>query len=199
MSSLSSPEKTSLRQQGMVLRRNMPPEARAAAAAAIKNHVLALPLLQRAEVVSIYASIGTEVATHELIEELLILKKIVVLPRVIHGRKALDLHAIHCFPDGCEKGDFGILEPSPTEFPRVLAPAEVDLFLLPGLIFDRAHYRVGYGGGYYDRLLSEPHHAKAIGLGYSCQIIDEFEHMPWDQPLQAICTEDGLLPGNSLD
>jgi 5-formyltetrahydrofolate cyclo-ligase len=187
------------RQQGRSARARLTPAWRCEASTALMRHLLALPVVARAQVIAPYASFGTEAATHGLITELLARGKTVVLPRVIHWRRALDLHVITQFPDGCEKGDFGILEPTPERCPTVLPAAEIDLFFVPGLIFDRTHHRIGYGGGYYDRILGQTHRARTIGLAFSAQIIDAFERQPWDRPVDAICTEKGLLPGDRLE
>ncbi len=187
------------RAHAKTIRRQMAPAERAAAAEKVRDFLLNNPAVQRAKIISLYASFGPELRTHELIHELLRAGKTLALPRIVHWRKVIEMHAIDRFPDGFDSGDFGIFEPNPTAFPRIVQPSEMDLVFVPALIFDRAHYRIGYGAGYYDRLLSLPHQAKTVGLAYQCQIIEKFEHDPWDKPVDAICTEAGLVAGDTLD
>jgi len=87
---------------------------------------------------------------------------------------------------------FGTFAPG-QEAPE-LAP---DLLLVPMLAFDGDFYRLGYGGGFYDRTLAELRVAGgpvfAIGVGFSAQRMDEVPRGPYDEPLDAIVTEDGIV------
>lgn len=77
-------------------------------------------------------------------------------------------------------------EPDPLQCPKV--PWEIiDCILVPGLAFDREHYRLGYGEGWYDRLLKNSIHTHTIGIGYLEQLSsDLLPHDPWDMPLSEI-------------
>ncbi|MBD3883560.1 5-formyltetrahydrofolate cyclo-ligase [Phormidium tenue FACHB-886] len=92
-----------------------------------------------------------------------------------------------------QPGAYGIPEPS-ADTP-LLQPEEVDLILVPCVGCDRQGYRLGYGGGFYDRLLSDPAWSGKPTIG----IVFEFAHLPslpldpWDRPLRAICTEAGVV------
>lgn len=96
--------------------------------------------------------------------------------------------------DGLTLGPFGIAEPQP-ELPQLQA-AQVDLLLVPAIAIDHRGYRLGYGGGFYDRLLSQPDWRQVPTLG----IVFEFGYLsrlptdPWDLPLAGICTELGYQP-----
>lgn len=91
-------------------------------------------------------------------------------------------------------GSFGIKEPcrSRCQFPDAVSP---DLVLVPGVGFDRSGYRIGFGGGYYDRFLARPQKNGflSVGVCYSFQIVDGFPREPWDQPVGVICTDKEMI------
>jgi 5-formyltetrahydrofolate cyclo-ligase len=95
--------------------------------------------------------------------------------------------------DALTKGAFGIAEPLPTA-PLIL-PHEVDVILVPAVACDRPGYRLGYGGGFYDRLLSQSEWASqyTIGIIFDVARVDTLPTEPWDRPLRAVCTEKGLF------
>ncbi|MEK0195854.1 5-formyltetrahydrofolate cyclo-ligase [Microcoleus anatoxicus] len=95
--------------------------------------------------------------------------------------------------DALHTGIYGILEPL-SDAPKI-DQSEVDLILVPAVGGDLRGYRLGYGGGYYDRMLSKTEWESKIAIG----IIFEFASIAqlpvdsWDQPLHGICTESGNL------
>ena len=112
------------------------------------------------------------------------------LPRCLG--QDLSWHVWH--PDWpLQLGHYGILEPSP-DAPLVEA-SEVDLILVPAVACDRRGYRLGYGGGFYDRMLSQPAWANVptIGIVFEFALLPLLPVEPWDCRLQAICTEAGLV------
>jgi 5-formyltetrahydrofolate cyclo-ligase len=88
-------------------------------------------------------------------------------------------------------GAYDILEPVPDS--PVLTPDRVDLMLVPAVALDRQGYRLGYGGGYYDRLRANPVWSKipTIGIAFDFAYIDTLPIDPWDLKLDAVCTELG--------
>jgi 5-formyltetrahydrofolate cyclo-ligase len=86
-------------------------------------------------------------------------------------------------------GAYGILEPSP-QLPQ-LEPGMVDLMLVPAVAIDRSGYRLGYGGGYYDRLRANPLWQKVptIGITFNFACVEILPIDPWDIRLDAVCTE----------
>jgi 5-formyltetrahydrofolate cyclo-ligase len=163
----------------------------------ITERVLALPEVTQATCVCLYASFGPEVATHTLIARLTRHKGGVVLPRTLPDENRLELHWSDAFPSDCRQGPFGILEPDPLRCKRVIRPEEVDVFIVPGAVFSRDGFRIGYGGGFYDRLLAAAPNAHTIGLAFSIQIVASVPIDPWDRPVKAILTEQGLIGGLS--
>ena len=90
-------------------------------------------------------------------------------------------------------GPYGIREPCP-DLPR-LTPAEVDLILVPAVACDRRGVRLGYGGGFYDRLLSIPgwDTKPTIGITFDSAHLQKLPTEPWDRSLKAVCTESGVF------
>ena len=90
--------------------------------------------------------------------------------------------------DPLMEGAFGTLEP------EIDAPIIVpDVLICPLLGFDAEGFRLGYGGGYYDRTLAQHSHIKAFGFGFAAQLIDDLPRDTFDFPMMAIITEEGLV------
>jgi 5-formyltetrahydrofolate cyclo-ligase len=160
-----------------------------ARSAAITRHALHLPAVRDAAVLCSYLAVGREVDTRALISLALAAGKCVLLPRTRPEAGRLTLHAVEDLA-GLVPGPYGILEP-PADAPET-APADVDCFLVPGCAFDVTGNRLGYGGGYYDRLLAAvPGHR--VALAYGLQVIPRVPTGPTDQPVTWIVTEDGVL------
>lgn len=93
-------------------------------------------------------------------------------------------------------GAYGILEPDaswPTLTPNHLS--EPAVLLIPAVGCDRHGYRIGYGAGFYDRLLSQPAWSTVttIGIIFEFAYLEQLPRDPWDQPLAGVCTEKELV------
>lgn len=91
--------------------------------------------------------------------------------------------------DNLTEGKYGIQEPLANA--PVLDPSEVDLILVPAVACDRLGYRLGYGGGFYDRLLTSPQWATipTIGIVFDFAYLPQLPVDPWDRKLHRVCTE----------
>jgi len=113
-----------------------------------------------------YASFGNEFSTWRLNLDWIKAGKL-VLPRVCGDY--LKLYCVKSVIDGLERNTWGILEPIPSRC-DCISPEDVSLAIIPGLAFDRAYNRLGYGKGYYDRFLCQlPDHTEVVGLGFKEQ------------------------------
>lgn len=130
-------------------RDRLPAEQRAAQGRAISERVLAESVYQNAKTVFCYCSSGSEIDTYGILNDALKQGKRLCLPRTV-GRGLMeacrvdDLKQLHA-------GKYGILEPD--ESCEIVAPDALDLCIVPCLAADLSGYRLGYGGGYYDRYL----------------------------------------------
>ncbi len=171
--------KAEVRARALALRDEIPAQERMRRSEKIVENLTDHACYQEAQALLIYVSFRSEVDTVSLIERAFSDGKAVFVPRVA-GRD-MDFFRIKALSD-LEEGYYGILEPREhiTEVYDPLVGKAV--MCMPGVAFDRAHHRIGYGGGYYDRYLSGlSKRAKAMictaALAYDCQILQE---IPWD-------------------
>ena len=129
----------------------------------------------------IYNSFSTEARTDFIIEELLKAGKRVYLPRV----EGENIVAVPYSGDGLKKGAFGISEPAGQAF-----EGDIDITVVPLLAVNSRGYRIGYGGGFYDRYLRDRNTQK-VGMGYGFQL-EDFEEEPHDVPLDKYLCERGI-------
>lgn len=191
MTSTTQPpiDKRELRRWASQRRASLDAVWRGEAAAAARKNGIKLIKSRDAKTVALFTSFGDEIDTHQFILELLEENIRVALPRVVHGEKRIELLLVDRFPEGFRSGRYGILEPDPALFTQVLAPADFDIIFVPGLLFTRSGWRLGYGGGFYDQLLNEEHSAPAVGYCFSSQIVENLPHESWDQPVDMVVTE----------
>lgn len=182
--------KQDLRRQLLRRRGAIDQSDRAAAAAAVQQWVMETAEWQTAATVLAYAASGSELVTGPLLTAALAAGKRLTLPRVDEDGD-LSLHAV-ADPAHLVPGFRDILEPSPGLL-RV-GVGEVDLALVPGVGFDRRGGRLGYGGGFYDRLLADHGWRCPIwGLAFACQIVDRLPLEGHDRRVAAVVTEAGFL------
>lgn len=174
------------------LRRNLTPEFRAHASAAIAQGLLALDCYQRAATIHTYVAWREEAGNHDLLRAMLAAGKRLVTPKVNSSTKQLENFLIPNW-EALAPGAFGILEPSSVcGALRFETLHEIDLIIVPGLGFDRRGNRLGYGGGYYDRLLAEIAAPKAA-LAFAAQIIEAIPTEAHDERVDFVVTEEEII------
>jgi 5-formyltetrahydrofolate cyclo-ligase len=186
--------KSIIRKEILRQRRDMSPEDVAAKSEQILSRLTQLPIIRSPQVILCYMDFRNEVQTEAIIEHLFSLDKIVVLPRVNPHTNHLDLFRIEGFKD-LITSPMGILEPE-DNLSQVL-PTDIDLIFAPGVAFDLNGYRMGYGGGYYDKLLPQLRpDCAVIGLAFDLQIVPELPIEDHDQSMDAILTETRWIQAN---
>ncbi len=181
--------KKELRKIFLAKRASLTPETRKKYSSRIAKNLQSYPLYRRAKRILLYAHFREEVETDTLITKALQEGKEVYLPRTYPKEKKLRLFRI-LSPKELQPGTYGILEP-PEENPEI-SPEKLDLIITPGVAFDHQGGRLGYGGGFYDRLFAKAHEVKRIGLAFSCQVTEKLPLEEHDIRLHALVTEKGL-------
>ena len=138
-----------------------------------------------------YLSFGKEVRTDSMIEHSLKLGKAVYVPRIIKNKNKLEICEIKNLKTDFEFNDFGIREPFGV--PAALS-TKIDAIVVPGVAFDCSGGRIGFGGGYYDKLFVELlGNSLCLGLAYDFQLVDSLYQDVWDKKVQKIFTEKDTL------
>ena len=144
------------------------------------------PFYQEVKTIATYLSFPHEFQTQELIKRMLKDGKKVLIPKTYpKGRMEFVVYD----PKQLAKTSFGLLEPQGDL--EVVEPSQIDLIHVPGLAFTTEGYRIGYGGGYYDRYL-EHFTGHTLSTVYPCQI-QEFNLENHDIPVQEVLIDEGNL------
>jgi 5-formyltetrahydrofolate cyclo-ligase len=186
-------DKNSLRKELLDRRDAIPPEVRRIKDRLICGKVLSLNEVIKARTLFFFASFRSEVDTFEMMRALLPAGKAVVVPRVAKKRHALLLYEIRNV-DELVPGYMGIPEPPVTAGEMPADVNDVDLVIIPGAGFDPAGNRIGYGGGYYDRLLAElKRDIPVVAPAYEEQIVGSIPAEPHDVRVSLIVTDRRLI------
>ncbi len=189
--------KTNYRRLLLEKRRTMTADAWKAASLLAQQTLIESLEFERARVLALYASIQNELDTSLVMETALAAGKIVLYP-------AMTADGL-LFRRVTGKGDFlpglfGVLEPVPST--AIYPPTEADLIVIPGVAFDTAGNRIGYGKGYYDKALHQLEgKGRLTGFCHDFQLVDEIVGEPHDVKMDRIITERrviGPLPGLNI-
>jgi len=189
-------DKQEIRKKIWSLRNGMTPEEIAAKSGLIIRRLTELRDLREASTLMIFLSFGSEILTDDLLRWGWEAGKRMVIPLCRPEDRSLTPCLLGSVGE-LEIGHYGIREPKAENIRPVLRE-EIDAILVPAVAFDLRGYRVGYGGGYYDRFLPEVPRAVRIGAVFSCQIVPEIPADPHDVRIDRIVTENGVQPVASL-
>lgn len=190
----SGPDKAALRRAVLARRASLPPQDVARASLRACALVERLESWQAAREALVYFAFRGEIDPGPLLQGLWRRGVRVLAPRCRPGEAgALELACVTCL-DEMAPGAYGILEPDPSRCPAV-GGFRPDVALVPAVAFDARGFRLGFGQGYYDRLLAGPGFARTflIGMAHPFQLVDELPTDPWDQPVHAVVTEEGVM------
>jgi len=177
--------KRNLRRSMLAHRKSLSPEEFRSASLHIQKSFLETDNFRRARSVLVYSPINHEVDTELIVSCALNSGKKIAFPSVVGDEllfcEVQDLTSL-------KKGTFGILEPC--AIGKIFTPEEADVVVVPGVAFDLSGHRIGYGKGYYDKMLQHlESQGKLVGLCYDFQLVDEILAEPHDVKMDMIITE----------
>jgi len=180
--------KQAFRSTAKHVRADLSPQQRKAAAQRIAEHGLGFAGLPETAIVAGYVAIGEEVDPLPLMQRIALENYRLALP-VVQAKGAPLCFRYWRPGDPLGEARWGLLEPLP-EAPEV----EPDVLLVPLLAFDAKGYRLGYGGGFYDRTIAAARSSRgviAIGLAYDEQEVPAVPRLHFDQRLDWVLTPSG--------
>ena len=185
--------KDTIRKQVLSVRFKLSADQRRAGSAEIEARLFGLPEFQAAKVIMFFASFRSEVDTHHMVRRALAEGKRVVLPKV--RGKDLELFEISSFDRDVHPSSWGIPEPDgPGARPADLN--DVGLIVVPGAAFDERGNRIGYGAGFYDKLLPA-YHGMTVAVAFDLQIVPGIPIDRHDVPVKKIVTEKRVIEAKS--
>ncbi len=181
--------KRALRQQVLAARDATDRAARSAASAVIAGRLIELSSYHDARVVCAYCSFGSEFDTATFVADVLRRGKRLLLPRVDRAARDLAFHFVTDPAADLSAGTWGIPEPDPARCP-IADLGEIDFMLVPGVAFTRDCQRLGYGGGFYDRVLARVRSdCFTVAAAFSMQLVPSLPTGTGDRKVNAIVTE----------
>ena len=190
--------KKRLREKLLKTRDSIPPGLKSFKESDIEDRLFSLDVFKKAQSILMYVSFRSEVDTRKYLDDILRLGKKLVLPLVDTRHKMLKLYEVKD-PGELKPGYMGILEPGILRYRRC-SLRDIDLVVIPGTGFDPRGNRLGYGGGYYDKLLSlesrelaEVEHITTVALAFEEQIGEEIPSEPHDIKVDMILTDKRLI------
>jgi 5-formyltetrahydrofolate cyclo-ligase len=182
--------KAEIRQRRRAVRGAMPADARETRSKAICERVVQLPEFDRARTVLAFVSMRTEVQTHAAVEAARSAGKRVCATRM--GEDLENLVVVEWRADDpLEESGYMFSQPSADS--PVVPDDEIDLVIVPALALDERGHRIGFGKGYYDRLLPRLTSAFRAGVVFDFELMTEIPDRPGDEPVDAIVTDARLL------
>jgi 5-formyltetrahydrofolate cyclo-ligase len=188
------PNKAEIREFALKRRDALAPDERLDSGQIIINRILAKKEFRDAQTVLAYYGFGTEIDTMPLLLAVLEGRKRLLLPKVNRAAGVLDVYEVKNIDADLLAGLWGIREPNP-ELCAKPAAMDIDLAVVPGTAFDRQGGRIGYGKGYYDKLLGSlqqlNRYPRTVAGAFEVQVVDAIPMEPHDVAIDTLVTEAG--------
>lgn len=186
-------EKARIRELLRKRRERIPEAVRKKWSQRVSNNLFRLPEFRGARTIALFGSFRSEVFTWDMIQKALSQKKRVCLPVTLKKPKRLVFKQIHDLKKDLVVGTFGIPEPTSEGLPTI-DEKEIELVVAPAIAFDCLGNRIGFGGGYYDRLFAQlrPECLK-VGITFHFQLVDKIPCEPTDLPVDMIVTDQTII------
>lgn len=178
--------KRKLRDKYKTIRKSLSPQEKESLDSQIRDRVCRLRQYKNADTLLCYVSTAIEVDTTALINQALADKKRVAVPRCIDNTREMEFYYITSLEDLAPR-TFGVLEPIEGRCEKVV-DFQNSICVIPGLAFDYAGFRLGYGKGYYDRFLCNYQLTK-VGIVYTACMRGKLPHGRFDIPVDVLVTE----------
>jgi len=189
--------KQSLRQSIIAARQKMAAAERAEFSSTIALRIMQFAEYREANIVLGYMSFGAEFATKAWMQQALQDGKQLLLPKVNSSTRQLELYRVNDLQHDVAPGTWDIPEPLADRCVKVEALEQVDFILLPGVAFAHDGARLGYGGGFYDKLLARVDqsggHPALVAAAFSLQLIAEIPQEVTDRKVEWLLTESEVI------
>ena len=187
--------KKELRKMVIELRNNKDSDFLSKNSQVITEKLLSMECIKKANVIMLYLDFNNEVKTDALIKKLLSIGKTVVAPVTIKDKRKLIPFKITNIKDDITIGAYGIREPKQNPNNK-LSIKDIDIVIVPAVAYDKNCYRLGYGGGFYDRFIKKlKDDAITIGIAFDLQVLNSIPKESHDAQLNYIITETNTYIG----
>lgn len=180
--------KKALRSDILERRKEIPAATRAQAPHSILNQLLTMSEFIKAETVSSFVSFRDELDMTPTNEWILANGKILLLPYIDPAQRKMSFYEVRDL-SSLQRNDYGILEPDP-KVHELFDELNIECVLTPGVAFDANGYRLGYGGGFYDKFFSRIRKTTPrIGVAFEIQFVDRLPTEAYDEPVHYLISE----------
>ncbi|GCD11146.1 5-formyltetrahydrofolate cyclo-ligase [Clostridium tagluense] len=185
--------KDNLRKNMLKERKSMKTETVSAFSHIIMDTIIKLPEFLNCKNIMLYLSFNNEVDTYALAKWCLDNGKKVIVPYCIKETREIIPFEINNLTNDLTKSSFGIMEPK-HDILKKANTCDIDLIIVPGVVFDKHGNRIGFGAGYYDRFLPKRvKNTPTIGIAFDYQVISKIPTGTYDVPLDFIITEKRII------
>ena len=185
--------KKEIRDKLLMMRKNLSSEELKHFSELVSNKIQSLKEYKEARMIMSYIAKNKEVRTRELIENSIAMGKKVTAPKVDLLKKNIKLHEIRDFDNDLVPGFKGILEPK-SSLPVIKNLKEIEFALIPGVAFDRKGRRIGFGKGFFDKLLMNKTNSNILcGIAFDFQILDEIPFNSDDIAMDIIVSDKRII------